>query len=510
MEKDSCILPILYKPLGRRIPPSWEKNQYTVLWEFLTPLLVTQEETAIHPVLELAALERIVNSSDKANPSKRFILYPDLFRREAYELYKNNAPLVLLGFPGKKALLIQRDSLLSIPLYTPESLVYHRRGIHLETGGESFPFGILLIDLSTPQAGIPLSRLIAKTGNSFPTCGFQLKPLEEWFDEILQTPQQRDHRGLENLWEGFGRLEDKLSPPLLPLPHSPEIRKSHLPPHWNRKEESPEEDTNTDIQPYSLLCDMPGEVVMEGENFSVTFLKGNLAGLFLRDKTPYTPSEARHRIKLFNHNFYFESQNPLALEGDGFRGLKDIRTFNEAFLNRAGKISLDYLFHQDSPWLGIFGRVEYPVFKEDTLIEEFSPLELPLFSLEQGRILLSGLYPEGSYYRATIEEGFETTLAGRSFTFQQNNKTFILALGGRREDKIHLLPLREEKIQGSSILWANPFGNYSPFLMKKGDLLTEEFRLFINLFQGEPSESPYPPPELLSLLPNSSIILFKT
>jgi len=159
--------------------------------------------------------------------------------------------------------------------------------------------------------------------------------------------------------------------------------------------------------------------------------------------------------------------------------------------------------------MAVSGRIDYPVFLEDTLVEEVGFAEMPLFSLEAGEVHIKGRYPEGSTYSISAGSGCRETLTGNNFCFIQKHTKISIAFNRGEEEEIYLLPLRGEKKKNSNLLWINPFGSYTPFTIQKGEKVSETFRFFINFSSRDEEYFPYPGDAILELTPVPGIIVNK-
>ncbi len=255
----------------------------------------------------------------------------------------------------------------------------------------------------------------------------------------------------------------------------------------------PEEPRNRDAEDEMakriLASDMPGEVEMEGEGFTVRFIQGRMAGMTAGERkiTPAIP--VKSALKAGGKVCSFERTASYSIEEEGLRGLREIRRCKPPFCAEQGILRIDYLFRDNDPLLYISVETVYPVFQQDTTIERADLLAIPVRIRQPGTpFIVSGLRHAGSPLLASIPSdmtagGYETELAGTELSFPETTDTVTLRMEDRDGTAPHPFALRTELTENGTILWVSMHGWQSSRRFGKEPAHAERFSFTMDIRQ---------------------------
>lgn len=495
-------------------PPHWLENRETcpALEELISGhssgIILTGYSGAPHALLSEAELgqeifptERIkkknLSALEAGLSGLSFFPYPDFSRPELAAKYCEKTPVL---FPGagpfrEEALLLIQSGIYSIPFYQPRSPVRNRKGLYGARKKASASPGIIFFDLSLEETrknlSVILESLARLKGASCPDS------VEEWLKEAEKLVPITENGFSGSLFQRAGLLFN----------HSPEarekirgIRKTERgkaaliilgKPDFGSLPETEQQDTPA-VPNRILLSDMPGDVFMEGTDLTVRFSKGSITGFYAGNSPITEQKPSRSYLTLFGHDFAFTGESPFALEGEGFRGLRNISVLKTPFTEKPAELTLEYIFADGHTHLGISGTLRHPVFREKTSIETSAPLEIPVFTLPGSEpVTITARDARGSSRGVTLSEETEILLIGNSFSLQkQNNRINLFFPHLSRKQNEEILPIRIRKTGTEKTLFIYPYGTIKPYFSAAGSETTERFLFFI-------SNSDEPPPDAM-------------
>ena len=220
---------------------------------------------------------------------------------------------------------------------------------------------------------------------------------------------------------------------------------------------------------YEPISDMTGTITLEEETVKAHFSEGSLVGLSHGEHSVLTGLPGASYLQWEDQRRSYTPIGAFSFEQEQIRGLRVQLTFDGDVADNSGAGVIDYFFISDCPFLFISAYFDWPDVTPHTgVIRRYAPLEIPLYRLtELHPLTVTGRYPDGERYRAVPETGHGASdLPGSVFLFRERSEELLLAFPEFKSTPVTILPVEIRKMKKNSILYANPYGCYSPILSK--------------------------------------------
>ncbi len=413
------------------------------------------------------------------------------FDRKSFRKYYKKSGITWLSEQVNEILIIRGGSVSSLPSInlaniSPKKILSAlKKKYYLDTGNRrgSIPL-VIICNACLPDSLLKIDSLLSNI-ETLHSRGQRIS-----FCRIPETIETLDFRGEENI---TCEREEK-------LPLSPDFR-SRLPLLSLCKGKSdaaireklkilspmyraPASDavTNAKTRPRQrvLGSNMTGLTQLSDKNITVYFRKGRFSQI-QNLKTPVLRDEIVNTYLRVNKKKYFYSKiSAASFIGDRTRGLRESLVLkNIPGQKKEGTFIGDYYFTEDYPHLIVSIRIKYPEFDTGQEIGEYSPFEIPVFSLEKGEtVSAKALYPGKEICSYSYDpKKTRYVLKGCIFHFRKNNRFFSICFPGKN---INLLPISIRKSGKNFCLYISPHGSYNPTPGSKLSRTEEHFSFLLS------------------------------
>ncbi len=253
------------------------------------------------------------------------------------------------------------------------------------------------------------------------------------------------------------------------------------------------------------VSSMHGEVILSGNIFSISFLKGHFNGIIKQDKPVSVHKPSQSYVIVSGKKYKYKLLNAFSIEGDRTRGLRSnmLLTINQ---NNFNFIS-DFIFVEDFPYLIITSYIQYPEIGPEAILQQIAPIEIPLFYFNiQDKIDVTCIYFDDSNVKYSIDTKSDLhVLIGSTFYFQFGDTGIIFGFPLEREPLIGTVQIKIKKLKKRYLLSINPFGSYLSNDMKYFPGKKAIFSFYIGISNYCPKTIPIFPDYVLDEIPEGSV-----
>ena len=455
----------------------------------------------------------------KTNPNILFPIIPELNRKKAFEIYKN-CGYKYIGIPQEPR-HVNPFNITSSKSINLISFVEYYQNPDLDF--------IKLLKKKLKQQSNDLILMLCYRHSFYDSIGKDydnisiiniLSELEEYFNITICS--------FDSINTANKDLAQKLS--IHDLPCYPDIRKRGLNSIEYRKENNDKKENNFDIilnlfNPLNSIEDtteskplensfhnsrqnvssMHGDVILSGNNFSISFSKGLFNGIIKQNKPVSVHKPSQSYVIVSGKKYKYKLLNAFSIEGDRTRGLRSNMSLT---INRNNfDFISDFIFVEDFPYLITTSYIQYPEISPKAILQQIAPIEIPLFYFDiQDKIHITCIYSEDSNVKYSIDLKSDLhVLTGNTFYFQNNSNGIILGFPHEREPLIGTLQIKIKKSRKRYLLSINPFGSYLSNEMQYFPGKKAIFSFYIGISRYCPKTIPIFPDYVLDEIPVGSV-----
>jgi hypothetical protein len=456
---------------GALVPPGAERN------------ILSQGKYGIpHALLRPEELHEELLFRDAGSGEIPEYLFPaavDPYRSSMRELYSRRSRLFVDA--GKKALLLDRESVRSFPL------------VRVADTGERELKALLRrarrasMSMSAPALLLYSPASIAECGRVFEHLTTVLKKERirvRELKELLELPGVPSRES----WDGFPtccRLNPLPAGPLNRFRRSipwrqPSEGRLFLLARNHRTDSSGYE--GTEHTPRGLIAHMPGEAAMGEGKVSVMFSRGELSSIEYAGKPAAVPFPGTPLLETGRTKADTARISSFSFQDEPVRGLRDTVHFNSALFDSPGRLVRDYFFVADDERLCFSCFIRYPRISQDCTVSRLALCEIPLAVLRGGEGVPAAVdYPDGERAETLLYGPGEYLLYGSRFRFALPACDFVLEFA-ESQGVVHELPVSLRQAEGGSLaLYLNPGGSYWPLPAASLSLVEEQFSLIMSI-----------------------------
>ncbi len=257
----------------------------------------------------------------------------------------------------------------------------------------------------------------------------------------------------------------------------------------------------------AYTANMPGEILLPGEDFDAHFQAGRLTAL-RTGSTNYLPHHhCRGYVVRHGREQELSFDRIFSFEKNELRGLETFLLFPGR--RREHFFTLRYAFAGDLPWLIISGETRREITAARDGVEILAPLEIPLGEYEaEERPLIRSIYPDGStsLTELSVDRG-AVRIAGMVFSLPSRDKQLVFGFVTHHSKPIHLLSIRAVREKKKWTAWLNPFGAYGSLSARAGLAVGEVRTFYLGVRNNLPPAPPQLPASVLKTVPAHQLFI---